>query len=84
MSSASQFKRAWEAPVSTALSIRSTAGTVGPGGDNFMKHAVYGERATPPAAPAMGSSPDPTGGQTIATGEPERTWESPIVKALPI
>jgi len=35
-----------------------------------------------PAAPAMGSLPDPRSVESIATGELERAWEAPIVMAL--
>jgi hypothetical protein len=85
--SSSGNKRAWVAPVATALSIRSTAGTVGPGADNFMKVDPYHRQGIAPTAPLadVGALPIPSQSETVRAGDTDqRTWEGPVVTTLVI
>jgi hypothetical protein len=78
-------KRVWDAPVATALSIRSTAATMGPGSDVFLlRDFAYGPSASPIAPLAeVGALPVPS--ETVKAGETDqRTWEGPAVTTLAI
>ena len=83
MSSCNQT-RAWEAPVATALSIRSTANQAGSGGDTFLRLDNLGRNAVAPAAPISEvNSVAPVRTET-ATGSDQRTWEGPVVTSRTI
>ncbi len=84
--SSSSHKRAWETPVATVLSIRSTANLVGFGGDTFMKGDNLGRNAVTPTAPLadVGARPIPAPSDARATGAEERTWDAPVVTTLTI
>ena len=86
MSSCS-YKRAWEAPVATVLSIRFTAGSAGPGPDNFMRFDYSHRPNVAPTAPLadVGALPVPSHIETAKAGDAEqRTWEGPAVTTLVI
>ncbi len=79
-------KRTWVAPLATALSIRSTAGGVGPGPDNFLKFDYSHRPGGAPAAPLadVGVRPISSQFETVKTDSAEWTWESPAVTTLVI
>jgi hypothetical protein len=71
--------RAWEAPVATALSIRSTASLSGGGPDNFLRGDNYG-RPQSPAAPAVQITPAVPRAETPS--QDQQGWEAPVVTTL--
>ncbi len=77
--------RLWDTPVAIALSIRSTAATVGPGGDNFMKVDILPRPGVAPAAPLADVGARPVLAETVkAGGTDQRSWEGPAVTTLVI
>ena len=70
--------------VAIVLSIRSTAGTAGPGTDYFMRLGFYGPGVAPTAPLAdVGALPVPS--ETAKAGETDQqTWEGPAITALVI
>ena len=85
--STSSHKRAWEAPVATVLSIRSTANLMGYGPDTFMKGDNLGRNGVDPTAPLVdgGALPNPSRSVAVkAPGADQRTWDAPAVTTLAI
>ncbi len=75
-------KRAWEAPVAIRLPIRSTAGTIGSGADNFMRVDPYHRPGVAPTAPLadVGAVPVRPRPEAATTADADQhAWESPTV-----
>jgi hypothetical protein len=83
--SASTHKRVWEAPVATALSIRSTANLTGYGPDNYLRGDNLGGPRIDRTAPLadVGALPVPSRSESVkAPAADQRNWDAPAVAAL--
>ena len=80
-------KCAWDTPIATILSIRSTANGVGYYPDIFTKGDMVGRPDVAPPAPLAdaGTCPIPSGSQTVMSAKQDwRAWSAPVVSTLPI
>jgi hypothetical protein len=87
MSSSNQFRRVWEAPAATALSVRGTAALSGGGSDNYARYDIIHRPGLTPAAPLVdvGALPVPSRGEAAASRETDaRSWQAPLLTTLSI
>jgi hypothetical protein len=79
----SNQKRAWEAPVATALSIRATANMTGGGPDTFLRQDISHRHGLAPTAPMVdvGALPVPAR-ESIKAESSQQTWEAPAVTTV--
>ncbi len=77
-------KRAWEAPVATALSICATANMTGGGPDTFLRQDISHRPGLAPTAPMadVGALAIPAHNATAKSEQDQRTWETPAVTSV--